>query len=339
MSSDLFYATICLLIGVTTFFFWWHEMFSDGPVGEFSRSFDSMRGKNFIALTIPAIGTFLISGSALAFSLEIASLSPSQSRHPNILYSVLSSLLGTVGILSLLVFIVSFIPFSLPEWMYPEYHAAKREERRRREAAERGEDEDRDPFLGDDGVYASQLGNVPVDIPEAVGLPSTTDSCFLQAVPSAEGPPPLQGSPGAGAPALHSPLAAIGSGAGTADAFDTTAAIAALPRTGAPTSHGTRPARARRSPQEGDATPTTDNATDEPDNTDETEHSSASSEAPSASPQAQPSEESLVRSSEGSQGAGLMESQRELSTGAEDAVESAFTFYHYPKEDRNCANY
>ena len=337
MSSDLFYATICLLIGVTTFFFWWHEMFSDGTVGEFSRSFDSMRGKNFIALTIPAIGTSLISGSALAFSLEIASLSPSQSRHPNILYSALSSLLGAVGILSLLVFIVSFIPFSLPEWMYPKYHAARREERRGREAAQRGKIEGRDPFLGDDGVYASQLGNVPIDIPEAVGLPSTTDSCFLQAVPSAEGPPPLQGSPRAGAPALHSPLAAIGSGAGTADAFDTTAAIAALPRTGAPTSYGARPARAsraRRSPQEGDATPTTDNATDEPDSTDETEHSSASSEAPSASPQAQPSEESLVRSSEGSQGAGLMESQRELSTGAKDAVESAFAFYYYSKEGR-----
>ncbi|MBF0940919.1 MAG: hypothetical protein HXK03_08640, partial [Schaalia georgiae] len=127
MSSDLFYATICLLIGVTTFFFWWHEMFSDGPVGEFSRSFDSDRGKNFIALTIPAIGTSLISGSALAFFLEITPPSAFQSRHPNILYSVLLSLLGTVGILSLLVFIVSFIPFSLPEWMYPEYHAAKRE--------------------------------------------------------------------------------------------------------------------------------------------------------------------------------------------------------------------
>ena len=334
MSSDLFYATICLLIGVTTFFFWWHEMFSDGPVGEFSRSFDSMRGKNFIALTIPAIGTFLISGSALAFSLEIASLSPSQSRHPNILYSVLSSLLGAVGILSLLVFIVSFIPFSLPEWMYPEYHAARREERRGREAAQRGEDEERDPFLGDDGVYASQLGNVPIDIPEPVGLPPTTAPRSPQTAPAPGSLPAPHGSREAGAPTLHGPDAAPAPRAGTADAFDITAAIAALPRTGAPTSHGARPARVRRSPQEGDAAPTTDNATDEPDNTDETEHSSASSEAPSASPQAQSSEESLVRSSEISQGAGLMESQRELSTGVEDAVESAFAFYHYPKEGR-----
>ena len=328
MSSNLFYATICLLIGVITFFFWWHEMFSDGPVGEFSRSFDSDRGKNFIALTIPAIGTSLISGSVLAFFLEITSPSPSQSRHPNILYSVLSSLLGAVGILSLLLFIVSFIPFSLPEWMYPEYHAAKRE------AAERGEAEGRFPFLDDDGVYASQLGNVPVDIPEPVGLPSAADPHSPQTAPAPGSPPAPHGSPEAGAPTLHGPDAAPTPHAGTADAFDTTAIVASLPRTGAPTSHGARPTRARRSPQEGDATPTTDNATDEPDNTDETEHSSAPSEAPSASPQAQPSEESLVRSSEGSQGAGLMESQRELSTGAEDAVESAFAFYHYPKEGR-----
>ncbi len=205
MSSDLFYATICLLIGITTFFFWWHEMFSDGPVGEFSRSFDSDRGKNLIALTIPAIGTSLISGSALAFFLEITSPSAFQSRHPNILYSVLSSLLGTVGILSLLVFIVSFIPFTLPEWMYPEYHAAKREEQRRREAAERGEIEDRNPLLDDNGVYASQLGSIPTDIPEASGLPSTADLYSLQAVPSAEGPPPPHDAPEAGAPALHGP--------------------------------------------------------------------------------------------------------------------------------------
>ena len=245
MSSNMFYATICFLMGVITFFFWWHEMFSDGPVGEFSRAFDSDRGKNFLALTIPAIGTFLISGSVLAFSSEVASPFVSQSRHPGILYAVLSSLLGAVGILSLLVFVASFIPFTLPEWMYPEYHAAKREEQRRQEAAERGESEDRNPLLDDNGVYASQLGNVPTDIPEASGLPSTADLYSLQAVPSAEGPPPPHGAPEAGVPALHGPDIAT-SDAGTANALDITAAIASLPRTGTPTSHGARPARASR---------------------------------------------------------------------------------------------
>ena len=275
MSSNMFYATICFLMGVITFFFWWHEMFSDGPVGEFSRAFDSDRGKNFLALTIPAIGTFLISGSVLAFSSEVASPFISQLRHPGILYAVLSSLLGAVGILSLLVFVASFIPFSLPEWMYPEYHAAKREEQRRREAAERGEALDRNPFLDDNGVYASQLGNVPVNTPPTVGLPATGD------------PPPLQGPPEAEDPALYD-INATG-------AFDITATTAALPRTGAPTSRGIRPvraARARRGRQEGGDAPTAGNATDEPDSTDETEHPSASSEAlpmpPPESPPAEP---------------------------------------------------
>ena len=149
-------------------------------------------------------------------------------------------------ILALLVLAISFIPFTLPEWMYPEYHAAKREEQRRREAAERGESEDRDPFLDDNGVYTSQLGNVPVDIPEAVGLPSTAAPHSLQTAPSPGSPPAPHGAPEAGAPALHGPDAAPAPHAGTANALDITAAIASLPRTGTPTSHGARPARASR---------------------------------------------------------------------------------------------
>ena len=307
-------------MGASMLYFWYCEMFSDGYIGWFGRFFNRIRwrGKNFTALSEPACGLSFVLGA-------IASVGPMldpdifNSRHGHSpFWSYWTTVWALPSALFMFIALIGLIPFTLPEWMYPEYHAAKREEQRKQEAAENGEAEDRNPFLGDDGVYASQLGNVPIDIPEAVGLPATGD------------PPPLQGPPEAEDPALYD-INATG-------AFDITATTAALPRTGAPTSHGARPARARRSPQEGDATPTTDNATDEPDNTDETEHSSASSEAPSASPQAQPSEESLVRSSEGSQGAGLMESQRELSTGAEDAVESAFAFYHYPKEDRQCGN-
>ena len=108
-----------------------------------------------------------------------------------------------------------------------------------REAAERGESEDRNPFLDDNGVYTSQLGNVPVDIPEAVGLPVTGD------------PPTLQGPPKTEEPALYDTSAT--------GVFDITATTAALPRTGAPTSHGIRPARAsraRRRRQEGHKAPT-----------------------------------------------------------------------------------
>ena len=126
--------------------------------------------------------------------------------------------------------LIGLIPFTLPEWMYPEYHAAKREEQRMREAAERGESEDRNPFLDDNGVYTSQLGNIPIDIPEAVGLPATGD------------PPPLQGPPETEEQALYD--------SDTTGAFDITATTTALPRAGAPTSHGARPARAHRGSQE-----------------------------------------------------------------------------------------
>ena len=269
-----------LLITAATFgtlilYLWYCEMFSDGFVGSFSRAFNSRRGKNFIALSQPASGLAACFIGISALGTVIDPHVFSRGHHIFPFWEVWTLFWGIPAVLCTFLIFIGFIPFTLPEWMYPEYHAAKREEQRRREAAERGEsedNEDRDPFLDDNGVYTSQLGNVPVDIPEAVGLPVTGD------------PPTLQGPPKTEEPALYDTSAT--------GVFDITATTAALPRTGAPTSHGIRPARARRGPQEGDATPTTDNATDEPDSTNETEHSSASSEAPSASPQAQSSAES-----------------------------------------------
>ena len=223
-----------IVLGSSAMLFWYCEMFSDNYIGWFGRALNRTRGKNFTALTEPAFGASFISGTIALFGPLINPdlFNPRQSHNTfwiiwTLAWSILCALL-------MLVALMSFIPFTLPEWMYPEYHAAKREEQRRQEAAERGESEDRDPFLDDNGVYASQLGNVPVDIPEAVGLPSTGD------------PPPLQGPPEAGAPALYGPDATPAPHAGTANALDITAAIASLPRTGTSTSHGARPARASR---------------------------------------------------------------------------------------------
>ena len=217
-----------LVLSSTIFFFWYHEMFSDGPVGEFSRAFDRDRGKNSIALSQPA-GKH--SREEVARGAIVATAQSTRGTvRLNGVWLVWGAFWAAVCLLSLIVALVSIIPFTLPEWMYPEYHAAKREEQRKQEAAEHGEAEDRNPFLGDDGVYASQLGNVPIDIPEAVGLPSTGD------------PPPLQGPPEAEDPALYDTNAT--------DAFDITATTTALPRTGAHTSHGARPARAHRGSQE-----------------------------------------------------------------------------------------
>ena len=266
---DIFAAIVTAVFASTILFFWYHEMFSDGPVGEFSRSFDSGRGKNFTALTQPVFIVLNISASMMLMTGAFTSRSAREVARMNSPWRVWALFWAVMCILALLVLAISFIPFSLPEWMYPEYHALKREERRGREADQRGEDEERDPFLGDDGVYASQLGNVPIDIPEAVGLPSTVDPHSLQAVPSAGSPLPPQGALEAGAPGLHGPDTALSSDAGAADAFDITAATAALPRTGAPTSYGARPARAHRGPQEDRVTAVKHNTVEQTDRIEE----------------------------------------------------------------------
>ena len=222
-------------MGVSMLYFWYCEMFSDGYIGWFERFFNRIRwrGKNFTALSEPACGLSFVLGA-------IASVGPMidpnifNSRHGHSpFWSYWTAVWALPSALFMFIALIGFIPFTLPEWMYPEYHAAKREEQRKQGAAERGESEDHDPFLDDNGVYASQLGNVPVNTPPTVGLPATGD------------PPPLQGPPEAEDPALYDTSATA--------AFDITATTAALPRTGAPTSHGIRPvraARARRGPQE-----------------------------------------------------------------------------------------
>ena len=225
-----FLSIFCFALGSSTLYFWYCEMFSDGPVGEFSRAFDRDRGKNSIALSQPAGGLSLAFGAlALLGPMIDPSISNSQRDHFPF-WSYWTTVWALPSVLFIFIALIGLIPFTLPEWMYPEYHAAKREEQRKQEAAENGETEDRNPFLGDDGVYASQLGNVPIDIPEAVGLPSTGD------------PPPLQGPPETEEPALYD--------SDTTDVFDITTTTAALPRTGTPTSHGARPARAPQGSQE-----------------------------------------------------------------------------------------
>ena len=211
-----FLSIFCFALGSSTLYFWYCEMFSDGPVGEFSRAFDRDRGKNSIALSQPAGGLSLAFGAlALLGPMIDPNISNSQRDHFPF-WSYWTTVWALPSVLFIFIALIGLIPFALPEWMYPEYHAAKREEQRKQEAAEHGEAEDRNPFLGDDGVYASQLGNVPIDIPEAVGLPSTGD------------PPPLQGQPETEEPALYD--------CDTTDVFDITATTTASPRTGTPTS-------------------------------------------------------------------------------------------------------
>ena len=227
-------------------YLWYCEMFSDGFMGSFSRAFNSRRGKNFIALSQPASGLTACFGAMAVLGTVVDPDAFSGVRHFSVFWKVWFIFWGIPTVLCMFLIFIGFIPFTLPEWMYPEYHAAKREEQRRREAAERGEIEDRNPLLDDNGVYTSQLGNVPTDIPEASGLPSTTAPRSPQTAPSAEGLSSLQGAPETGAPTLHNPDATTGSDASTANVFDVTATTVALPRTTPLTSHGARPARASR---------------------------------------------------------------------------------------------
>ena len=284
---------IGVVMGASMLYFWYCEMFSDGFMGSFNRAFNSRRGKNFIALSQPAAGLTACFGCIAALGTVIDPHVFQRGRNGFPFWEIWGLFWGIPTVLCTFLIFVGFIPFSLPEWMYPEYHAAKREERRRREAAQRGEDEDRDPFLGDDGVYASQLGNVPIDIPEPVGLPATGD------------PPPLQGPPEAEDPSLYD--------TNTTDVFDTTATTAALalPRTGAPTSHGARPARApraRRGRQESGDAATAGSILVQADNAEDPEQPSTPSEASSTSSQAQSSAVSLEQSSDQWQGVGWVSS-------------------------------
>ena len=245
----LFLAIFCFALGSSTLYFWYCDMFSDGPVGEFNRAFDRDRGKNSTALSQPAGGLSLAFGAlALLGPMIDPNIFNSQRDHFPF-WSYWTTVWALPSVLFIFIALIGLIPFTLPEWMYPEYHAAKREEQRKQEAAEHGEAEDRNPFLGDDGVYASQLGNVPIDIPEAVGLPSTGD------------PPPLQGPPETEEPALYD--------SDTAEAFDITATTTALPHTGVPTSHGARTARAHQGPQEDRTTAVKQNTVKQTDGTKE----------------------------------------------------------------------
>ena len=230
---------IGVVMGASMLYFWYCEMFSDGFMGSFNRAFNSRRGKNFIALSQPAAGLTACFGCIAALGTVIDPHVFQRGRNGFPFWEIWGLFWGIPTVLCTFLIFVGFIPFSLPEWMYPEYHAAKREEQRRREAAERGESEDsenRFPFLDDDGVYASQLGHIAIDIPEAVGLLRT--------------------------------------------------------------SHGARPTRAHRRPQDGGDAPTARSILVQTDNAEDPEQPSTPSEASSTSSQAQSSAESSEESSD-----------------------------------------
>ena len=127
-----------ITLGSSALYFWYCEMFSDGFVGWFSRAFNRTRWKNFIALSQPAGGLFFVFG-ALALVGPMIDPNIFNSRHGHSpFWSYWTAVLVLLSMLFMFIALIGFIPFTLPEWMYPEYHAAKREEQRKQEAAENG---------------------------------------------------------------------------------------------------------------------------------------------------------------------------------------------------------
>lgn len=107
------FAFTVMLIG-----YWVLAMFTDTGPGEFAREISAEMGvKNNLSLTIPA--------AALAF------LCACPLGLPVIADSVFGTVLGFAGFFFILVGLLSFLPISLPVWMYPEWHVEWWRRRRR----------------------------------------------------------------------------------------------------------------------------------------------------------------------------------------------------------------
>ena len=123
MVEDIFFGTICILVGSFAVVAWWFAMFSDSDWGGLASEGLSgifSLGRNTVAVIEPAVGLFLLLGGLFGLSdpLGIDDDSP------------IRLLFGAPALASLVVAVLGLIPFRLPGWMYPEWQL----ERRRRRA-------------------------------------------------------------------------------------------------------------------------------------------------------------------------------------------------------------
>ena len=129
MVEDIFFGTICILVGSFAVVAWWFAMFSDSDWGGLAREGLSgifSLGRNTVAVIEPAVGLFLLLGGLFGLSdpLGIDDDSP------------IRLLFGAPALASLVVAVLGLIPFRLPGWMYPEWQLERR--RRRAQEAARG---------------------------------------------------------------------------------------------------------------------------------------------------------------------------------------------------------
>ena len=115
----LLWAIVYFVFGSVLMIHWGLAMFTDTGPGEFAREISAEMGvKNNLALTMPSGALMFLFGTVFGFG------------DPN---SVFEIVCGSISAFFLLVMLVSFLPISLPAWMYPEWQLERR--RRAQEAA------------------------------------------------------------------------------------------------------------------------------------------------------------------------------------------------------------
>ncbi|WP_175955217.1 hypothetical protein [Schaalia sp. Marseille-Q2122] len=123
--ASVYFLGLFAIIGLVV---WWFGMFSDSGFGQMIRAMNksSSRGKNEFSLSYPAVWCMFLFLLLLLVTRDL-----------DLPKSV--AVIGVTGLLGCVVFfILGFFPFSLPRWMYPEYHLVRRE-RVRAEKLARGE--------------------------------------------------------------------------------------------------------------------------------------------------------------------------------------------------------
>ena len=112
----LLWAIVYFVFGSVLMIHWGLAMFTDTGPGEFAREISAEMGvKNNLALTMPSGALMFLFGTVFGFG------------DPN---SVFEIVCGSISAFFLLVMLGSFLPISLPAWMYPEWHVEWRRRRR-----------------------------------------------------------------------------------------------------------------------------------------------------------------------------------------------------------------
>ena len=145
----LLWAIVYFVFGSVLMIHWGLAMFTDTGPGEFAREISAEMGvKNNLALTMPSGALMFLFGTVFGFG------------DPN---SVFEIVCGSISAFFLLVMLVSFLPISLPAWMYPEWHVEWRRRRRHEPGGTAG------PATGHaDTLPGSALTNLSSDSPGEV---------------------------------------------------------------------------------------------------------------------------------------------------------------------------